>query len=341
MYLYELNNIHHAYNGKPVLSIDRCDIPTSAVTGVVGPNGSGKSTLLSLLGFVVKPTHGQIRYNGRPSLPFDAGVRGKVALLTQDSFLLKRSVYNNIAYGLRIRRPKVDQERRRVHEALEMVGLDPDMFARRPWYALSGGESRRVALAARLVLRPKVLLMDEPTTSVDAASAQMIKGAALHARQQWDTTLIIASHDDDWLADIADHTQQLFRGRLLGTGKRTLIFGPWKSGGSGTYTKNLNNDQYFEAHGKPADVETAVVSIEADHMGLYAAPAHIIPPLHRLKGLVLRLSFEQATGRVSAAVLVGAMVLHVYLEPANASMAQFGPGRAVWVGYNPGAVTWY
>jgi tungstate transport system ATP-binding protein len=198
-----------------------------------------------------------------------------------------------------------------------------------------------VALAARMVLQPKVLLMDEPTISVDVASAQMIKGAALHARQQWGTTLIIASHDGDWLADISDHTRHLFRGRLLGSGKQTLIFGPWKFTGNGVYTKALNNDQYFAAHGKPADVKAAVASIDANHMGLHATPAQIPPPLHRLKGVVLRQSFEQATRRVSAAVSVGGIMFNVYLDPSNGSATQFSPGQDVWVGYNPRAVSWY
>ncbi len=341
MHLYELHNIRHAYNSEPVLDIEQCTIPADTVTGVVGPNGSGKSTLLSLLGFVVKPTQGEIHFNGRASLPFDDHVRGRVAMLTQDSFLLKRSVFNNVAYGLRIRGRKEDQERVRVHEALEMVGLEPEAFARRPWYALSGGETRRVALAARLVLRPKVLLMDEPTTSVDVASAQMIKEAALYARQQWGTTLVITSHDDEWLADIADHIRHLFRGRLLGNGKRTLIFGPWTRDGSGVITKKLSDGQFILARGLPENLDAAVASIEAKHMALHSTSTQFSPPLHCLKGLLLRLRYEQSTGRICAAVRAGGEVFNVYLETSNSEMSQFNPGQDVWVGYNPRAVAWY
>ncbi|MGD8834351.1 MAG: ABC transporter ATP-binding protein [Desulfobacteraceae bacterium] len=340
MHLYELHNIRHAYNGKPVLTIDHCNVPADTVTGVVGPNGSGKSTLLCLLGFVNKPTRGEILYDGHPSAPFDDRVRGKVAMLTQDSILLKRSVYSNIAYGLRIKKDK-DKERRRVQEALEMVGLDPEAFVRRPWFALSGGESRRVALAARMVLRPKVLLLDEPTNSVDAASAQMIKEAALHARQHWDTTLIISSHDGEWLADISDNILHLFRGRILGNGKRTLIFGPWRAKGMGAVTKTFSDGQIFEAQGAPTDLNTGVAAIEAKHMALHLSPAQIPPLLHRLKGPLLRLSYEQSIGRISAAVLVGRVVLNVYLEQGQAATYQFTPGQDVWVGYDPKAVKWY
>jgi tungstate transport system ATP-binding protein len=340
MYLYELQHISHCYGRRTVLSIDHWHIPADTVTGVVGPNGSGKSTLLSFLGFVAKPTKGEIRFNGHPSAPFDERVRGNVALLTQDSFLLKRSVYSNVAYGLKVEKKK-RQERQRVYEALEMVGLEPNLFAYRPWYALSGGEARRVALAARMVLQPEVLLMDEPTISVDAASAQMIKEAALHARRQWGTTLIITSHDGEWLADFTEHILHLFRGRILGNGKQTLIFGPWKENGRGLMLKTLTEDQNFEAHGTPADANIAVAAIEAKHMDLYAVSTII--PSHKLclKGLLTRLSYEQSIGRTSAAVLVGGVVFNVYLKKSQEASGQFNPGQNVWVAYNPSAVKWY
>lgn len=340
MSLYELYNISHAYNGRPVLDIDRWEVPADTVTGIVGPNGSGKSTLLSLLGFIVKPTQGKILFNGRPAEPFFESVRAKVAMLTQDSFLLKRSVYNNVAYGLRIKK-HLHKELHRVTNALEMVGLDPGVFSRRPWFALSGGETRRVALAARLALKPQVLLMDEPTTSVDAASAQMIKEAALHARRQWGTTLIISSHDSEWLSDISDHITHLFRGRILGNGKQTLIFGPWMVRNKNVWVKKLTADQFFQAYGVPCDQKTAVAAIEAKHMSLYTTASQIPPGGHHLKGLLSCLSYEQSIGRTSASVQVGSVVFNVYLEHMQATAGQFSPGQDVWVVYDPRAVVWY
>ena len=85
-----------------------------------------------------------------------------------------------------------------------MVGLPPDKFSRRKWFELSGGEAQRVALAARLVLRPEVLLLDEPTSSVDVASAQRMHEAVLEAKNSWKTTLVIASHDQTWLHGVCD-----------------------------------------------------------------------------------------------------------------------------------------
>jgi tungstate transport system ATP-binding protein len=340
MPLYELHNIAYSYSGLEVLRIDHWNVASDTVTGVVGPNGSGKSTLLALLGFLEKPTRGHIRFNGQPAEPFADGVRGKVAMLAQDAFLLKRSVYGNIAYGLKIRKNKGDV-RQRVHAAMAMVGLDPGAFAQRPWFALSGGEARRVALAARLVLRPQVLLMDEPTTSVDAASAQMIKEAALHARQQWGTTLVVASHDVEWLADMCDHMLHLFRGRIMGSGQHTLIFGPWRATNSGGAARSLTAHQEFVAAPVPENMESAVAALPAERAHLVLDPTAIPDGYHRIEGLLLRLSFEKATRRVNAAILVGSTLLTVSLPENERSACRHHPGQTVWVGYDPMSIGWF
>lgn len=340
MSLYDLNNISQDYDGRTVLNIDRWQVDANAVTGVVGPNGSGKSTLLALLGFVSAPARGEIRFKGQPAEPFADRVRGTVALLPQETFLLKRSVYRNIAYGLKVSRP-VGNIQGRVHTAMDMVGLDPGAFAHRPWYALSGGEARRVALAARLALEPEVLLMDEPTVSVDAASAQMIKEAALHASQQWGTTLIISSHDEEWLTNICDNMLQLFRGRILGNGKQTLIFGPWNAMPGNLAGKALTHDQQFLAGGPPEVLDIAVAAIKADKLDLYTAARLIPAGSHGLEGLLLRLNYQQSTGRTSAAVLVGRLVLTAYLPKSESFTCNYAPGQKVWIAYNPNAVDWY
>ena len=224
--LYRLQGIRHRYGRRPALSIDALEVAAGAVLGVVGPNGSGKSTLLKLMGFVERPSQGTIEFRGHPTDPFAGHLRDRVALLPQEPFLLKRDVSANIAYGLRLRGHVIDPQR--VAEAMGWVGLDAGDFARRSSYALSGGEAQRVALAARLVLRPEVLLLDEPTTSVDAFSAQLIREAVLRARADWGTTLVIASHDRQWLSEISDTLLHLFKGRITGSGRENLFFGPWR-----------------------------------------------------------------------------------------------------------------
>jgi len=205
--LISLDRIRQNYNGRTVLAIDKLTIDCGDIIGLAGPNGSGKSTLLKILAFLNAPTRGKISFMGIPTSPNPGAVHRQVTLLVQEPYLLKRTVHANVAYGLRVR--KKSDITTKVHNALVEVGLDPEKFAHRQWFELSGGEAQRVALAARLVLKPKVLLMDEPTASLDTKSSQLIREAALRARKNNGTSLVIASHDLPWLNEVSDRTIHL------------------------------------------------------------------------------------------------------------------------------------
>jgi tungstate transport system ATP-binding protein len=337
--LYTLKNICHEYNDRPVLAIDHWQVAADAIVGLAGPNGSGKSTLLKLLGFIERPTRGEILIDGSPVEPRAGNLRTRITLLHQESYLLKRSVYGNIAYGLRVRAERSD-ERRRVRQALEWVGLDPAVFADRPWYALSGGEARRVALAARLVLKPNVFLLDEPTTSVDAASAQMIKDAIMRARSQWGTTLIISSHDLEWLNDICDHIVHLFRGRIMAGGQPTLVSGPWQSGSNGQTAKQLPDGQLILVRNVPPDMNTAVATIDSSQMVLDSLAERLPPTYCRLRGRLVRLGIEKAADRINATVVAGGLAFTIPIHAHRLTNIHIAPGEQVWIGYDPAAVTW-
>lgn len=181
--LIEVRNLKHCYKDRIVLEEENLDLNPGTITGITGPNGSGKSTLINILGLIIKPTEGTLRFMGEQVAPFSEIARERIATLTQDSTLLKRNVSENVAYGLMVRKDTNDLEKR-VAESLESVGLSFSSFARRSVKALSGGEARRVALAARLILKPQMLLLDEPTAHVDEHSSTMILRAVLHAREQ-------------------------------------------------------------------------------------------------------------------------------------------------------------
>jgi len=213
--LIALYDIRHKYSNRTVLAIDRLNINSGSIIGLAGPNGSGKSTLLRLLAFLETPTSGTLTFMNEQPSPKPNGVHRQVTLLVQEPYLLKRSVYANIAYGLKVRNES--NYATKVDHALEMVGLLPDKFSNRQWFELSGGEAQRVALAARLVLNPKVLLMDEPTASLDGKSATLIRQAALAARKEYGTSLVIASHDMAWLNAVCDRIIHLENGTISNT----------------------------------------------------------------------------------------------------------------------------
>ena len=152
--------------------------------------------------------------------------RQSIVILPQNPYLLKRTVFDNITYGLKLRK-EGDNLDEKVREALSLVGLDSS-FSSRKWSALSGGEAQRVALAARLILKPKVLILDEPTSGVDTNSAQLIKEAVLLAKQKYNTTILVSSHDHNWLNHICDKRIALFQGELVQSGSVNLLFSPWQ-----------------------------------------------------------------------------------------------------------------
>ncbi|MHC1788133.1 energy-coupling factor ABC transporter ATP-binding protein [Solidesulfovibrio sp.] len=200
--LYQLIDVGHRYGGREVLCVPDLSVAAGAILGLAGPNGGGKSTLLRLLAFLESPAVGEIRYQGQPTLGREYDLRSEVTYFAQEPYLLKRSVRANVGYGLTIRGEA--DVRGRVDAALELVGLDPGRFAGRLWHELSGGEVKRVALAARLALRPRVLLLDEPTANLDRDSAELVRRAVVAARETHGVTLVISGHDQTWLRAICD-----------------------------------------------------------------------------------------------------------------------------------------
>ena len=225
-YLYKLQNIEQYYDAKKVLSIENLEIGANKIIGLFGPNGSGKSTLLSILSFINKPSAGEVLFDGLKNDSLDLDTRHSIVMLPQNPYLLKRTVYENITYGLKLRKEMKNLDLK-VEEALNLVGLDFS-FSTRKWSALSGGEAQRVALAARLILKPKVLILDEPTSGVDTNSAQLIKEAVLQAKKKYNTTILVSSHDHNWLNHICDDKIALFQGELVQSGSVNLLFAPWE-----------------------------------------------------------------------------------------------------------------
>ncbi len=190
--LYEAHNLVQRYNGREALNVPHLAIGQGETVFLTGPNGCGKSTLLRLLAFLERPAAGVLRYAGA------ADGRKEATLLLQDPYLLHMSVYNNVLLGLKFRNHCKDHTagmRQIFENCMKAAGFDePWNFADRGPRELSGGERQRVALASRLALRPRVLLLDEPTANVDAASARAL-ALAIQTCKADGITVVCATHD--------------------------------------------------------------------------------------------------------------------------------------------------
>ena len=205
--LYQLQDVEKSYSGRTALQLPELTLERRCLVGIHGPNGGGKSTLLRLLGLLETPDRGTLRILGKPAGPGNLELRRRIALLPQNPYLLRRSVLGNVVFGLKLRGERGATEL--AAQALETVGLPLEDFARRKWRELSGGEARRVALASRLALRPEALLLDEPLANLDPESAALIRHAALSARRQWGTSVIMTGQDPQWLDSVCERTLRI------------------------------------------------------------------------------------------------------------------------------------
>ncbi|MBA4367628.1 MAG: tungsten ABC transporter ATP-binding protein [Desulfobacterium sp.] len=335
--IYRIQNLVHQYHSSTVLEIDELTIPKHTIVGLAGPNGSGKTTLLKMLAFIEKPSKGLIWFDENKAEPFSSKVRFQVTYLPQVPYLMKRTVIDNITYGLKIRKDPGDH-RQKCFEALSMVGLSGEEFADRKWFELSGGEAQRVALAARLILKPRVLLLDEPTANVDENSSRMIRRASLLAREKWNTTVLIASHDLDWLMNICDDMIYLFQGQLSGRGKYNILFGPFYQDAEGVWWKQIGTGQRFMISRPPLKNSAAVI-LSSD-MHIFSQTDSTFPESNTVRGMLTNLRIEKSRSKVIATILVDGFQFIADLSEEQKQNSNFYPGKEVLLSFNPNNIKW-
>jgi tungstate transport system ATP-binding protein len=334
--LLEMQGVRHAYQDRVVLEVGEFSIQPREIVGLIGPNGSGKSTFLKIAALVEECTTGQVYYQGEPVRPFHPQARSKVSLLTQEPYLLRRSVFENIAYGLKIRAEHSDL-RVKIIAALDQVGLAP-RFADRQWYELSGGEAQRVALAARLALRPQILLLDEPTASVDLQSAEKMREAIYHARETWQTALVIASHNRSWLDGIADRQLHLVEGRFQDLDLENIIYGPWQETQTGLWGKKISDGQWLPVNQRfPAHLSCAM---PAHHLEIAGQAIPPTPHRHQLSGQVASLTLEKSSGRYLVRVVCADHCFVVHLSLQSLQQKKLFPGQSVYLTYKLDDIIW-
>lgn len=218
--IFDIKGLTHFYNGNKALDIPFIQLKKGKVYSVIGPNGAGKTTLLNILAFLNIPTSGSIIYDGKEVSKADMQrLRKEVSLVHQTPYLFSTSVENNVAYGLKIRGVARDVIRERVDKGLHAVGLSGigDKSARE----LSGGEAQRVALARAIVLRPKVLLLDEPSAHVDAGHIKSFEGIIKELYTLYGTTVILTTHNLIQATLLSDQIVAMREGRISERGADT------------------------------------------------------------------------------------------------------------------------
>ncbi|MBQ7794219.1 MAG: energy-coupling factor transporter ATPase [Clostridia bacterium] len=232
--MISVKNLNYTY--QPGMPFERqalfdisFEIPDGDFAAIIGHTGSGKSTLIQHLNALVKPTSGSIVINGTDIVEKDADlkkVRSEVGLVFQypEYQLFEETVYRDIAFGPRNMGLSEAEIKERVLEAAGLVGLSEDLLGKSP-FELSGGQKRRVAIAGVLSMRPKVLILDEPTAGLDPHGRDEILGqiSRMH-KEHGDMTIIFVSHSMEDVAKLAQHIIVLDHGRVVMDGEVAEIF---------------------------------------------------------------------------------------------------------------------
>lgn len=233
--IIEVRNLSHVYmQNTPLEHRALTDVTMQVATGeciaIIGHTGSGKSTLIQHLNGLIRPQSGTVIVNGldvsHPKLDVKA-LRRQVGLVFQnpEDQIFEKLVGDDVAYGPFKMGLPLEEVRRRVQWAMELVGLSFQEMKDRPTFALSGGQKRKVALAGVLALAPKVLVLDEPTAGLDPRSRSELLERIRRLNREEGLTVIFVSHNMEEVARLADRVYVMADGRAVCEGTPRDIFG--------------------------------------------------------------------------------------------------------------------
>ncbi len=209
-----MENASFSYPGGKAGVFDiTLDIAPGELIVCIGPSGCGKTTLLKLIAGFLPCTAGRVRLGGEDVT--GASVRARQCGIVFQSYALfpHMSVWENVAYPLRVRDIALVERRRRAEAMLDMVGLGG--YGERLPAALSGGQQQRVALARALVFKPRALLLDEPLSALDAATRITMRDEVRRIQKQQNIASLLITHDQDEALSLADRIAVLRDGRLV------------------------------------------------------------------------------------------------------------------------------
>jgi len=226
MPIIEAQSLFKEYSGKQVLKDINFRVQNGEIFVLVGPNGAGKTTLLRILDLLEEPTNGRFLFDGESinySAKDKAALRRRISMVFQQTVLFNMSVFDNVAYGLKVRGENKVGTEKRVRATLELVQLRG--FEHKNALALSGGEAQRVALAQALVTEPELLLLDEPTANLDPRNVSIVEEALSRVNREKKTTMIMATHNMFQAENLASRVAVLNEAKIEMIGTFQEIFG--------------------------------------------------------------------------------------------------------------------
>jgi len=222
MSFVSVEHLQKSYSGTPVFSEINCSIAKGEFVTLLGPSGCGKSTLLRCIAGLTPVDGGKILLDGQDIVPLSPQKR-EIGMVFQSYALFPNmTVEQNVAFGLRMQKVRANDSHKRVAEVLQLVELND--FAKRYPHQLSGGQCQRVALARSLVTRPRLLLLDEPLSALDARIRKHLREQIRSIQRELGLTTIFVTHDQEEALTMSDRIFLMNQGRIVQSGDAQTLY---------------------------------------------------------------------------------------------------------------------
>jgi putative spermidine/putrescine transport system ATP-binding protein len=310
-----LDDLTLAYGGQVAVNKLNLQVREGELLALLGPSGCGKTTTMRAIAGLLALQSGRITLAGQDITRVPANKR-EVGLVFQSYALFPHlSVYENVAFGLRLRQVSGPEMKRRVGEAIAMVGLTG--FERRLPRELSGGQQQRVALARSVVVRPRLLLLDEPLSNLDARLRLEMRSELQRLQRDIGVTMLYVTHDQVEALALADRVVVMRAGRIAQQGTPADIY---ERPTSAFVAQFVGIDNLFHVQGGALHGASGVLP------GLL--PGHgALPPVHALAWRPRHVMLGQGPfeGRVMGVSYLGEAVEYLIETPAGSIKAQTPP----------------
>lgn len=337
----ELKNIKKSFGDKEVLKNVSISIEEGEFVTFLGSSGCGKTTMLRCLAGLESIDEGNILLDGQDITNLPARQRGISMVFQQYSLFPTMNLFDNVSFGLKMSKVSKDEIKQRVEEVVKIVNLEEhlDKYPNQ----LSGGEQQRAALARCLIMKPKVLLLDEPFSAIDAKLRKELQVHLKQIHQKLNMTTVFVTHDQEEAMRMSDTIQMFHDGKVEQSGSpydiymhpktlyATKFIGSYNLLNSNPPTNNSDNDKTAKIAFRPEVVEIAAEKFEEDEsvLSLEGTVANCL-----LQGSMTRYFVETETSeqimvdKISESSEVFSLGQHVYLQIKNDNVLTFDEEKA-------------
>ena len=311
---------------------------------ILGPSGAGKTVLLEVIAGIIEPNSGRVYLDGQDVTGLPPEKRGLAYIPQNYALFPHMSVFDNIAFGLKLRKlPKAEVERR-VREIAEVLGID-HLLGRKP-KTLSGGESQRVAIARALVVEPPLILMDEPFANLDVQTRSRLINEMKRWRKELGFTALHVTHSFEEAVSLGDRVGVMLDGRLVQVGSVREVFSRPSSEevarflGFENIIEGVADGRILRANG--VEIELPVETHGRIRVGI--RPEDIILSLEPLRSSARNEfkavvdSIEELGPLVRVHLLVGGLSLRAFITRSSLVEMGIRPGKKVYVGFKASAL---